>query len=113
MPFIRTTTNQHVTKEIADTVKTACGQAIVLLRGKSENWLMVEIEGDRNLYFQGSDAPCAIAEVQVYGKINDRDCDNMTEALTKILTGALGVPADRVYVRYEEVSHWGWNGSNF
>lgn len=37
----------------------------------------------------------------------------MTEALTKILTEALSVPADRIYVRYEEVSHWGWNGSNF
>ena len=39
--------------------------------------------------------------------------DNLTDAMTKILSSALDVPADRIYVRYEEVAYWGWNGSNF
>ncbi|MBQ8577478.1 MAG: hypothetical protein IJ449_05875 [Clostridia bacterium] len=113
MPFIRTTTNRTVTKETADKIKSACGQAITLIRGKSEDWLMVEVRGDAALYFKGSDAPCAIAEVQIYGRANERDLDNLTDALTKTLAKALDVPAERIYVRYEEVAHWGWNGANF
>lgn len=113
MPFIRTTTNVSVTKETADRVKVACGQAITLIRGKTEDWLMVEVSGDTTLYFKGSDAPCAFAEVQLLGKASDGEYDDMTAALTKELTALLGIPADRIYVRYEEVAHWGWNGANF
>lgn len=113
MPFIRTTTNKPVTKETADACKTVCGQLIPLIRGKSEEWLMVQVTGDQNLYFQGNNAPCAMVEVQVFGKITTSDADNMTDALTSAFSKTLGIPADRIYVRYEEVSHWGWNGSNF
>ena len=113
MPFIRTTTNRSVPKPVADNITAACGQAITLLRGKTEEWLMVEVAGDRNLYFKGSDAPCAFAEVQILGKGNPTELANLTDALTKILSQALDVPTDRIYVRYEEVAYWGWNGSNF
>ncbi|MBE6658487.1 MAG: hypothetical protein E7604_08590 [Ruminococcaceae bacterium] len=113
MPFIRTTTNCSVSKSTADKITAACGQAIPLLRGKTEDWLMVEVTGEKHLYFKGSDAPCAIAEVQIYGKGNPAELDNLTDALTKILSVSLNVPSDRIYVRYEEVAYWGWNGSNF
>ena len=73
---------------------------------------MVEVTGDKNLYFQGNDAPCAITEVQIYGKGNPAELNNLTDALTKILSAALEIPSDRIYVRYEEVAYWGWNGSN-
>ena len=55
MPFIRTTTNKPVSKSTADKITAACGQAITLLRGKTEEWLMVEVTGDKNLYFQGKE----------------------------------------------------------
>lgn len=113
MPFIRTTTNRSVEKSTADKITAACGQAITLLRGKTEEWLMVEVTGDKNLYFKGSDAPCAIAEVQILGKANPAELENLTDAMTKILSASLDISADRIYVRYEEVDHWGWNGSNF
>ncbi len=113
MPFIRTTTNVSVPKETADRIKAVCGQAITLIRGKTEDWLMVEVKGDSALYFKGSDAPCVFAEVQLLGKATDGEYDNMTEVMTKELSAMLSIPADRIYVRYEEVAHWGWNGSNF
>ncbi len=113
MPFIRTTTNVPVTKKTADQIKTACGEVITLIRGKTENHLMVEVRGDSTLYFAGSDAPCAFAEIQLLGKASDSEYNNVTDALTKALSVLLAIPADRIYVRYEEVAHWGWNGSNF
>ena len=113
MPFIRTTTNRPVTKPTADKITAACGQAITLLRGKTEEWLMVEVTGEKNLYFKGTDEPCAIAEVQILGKANPSELENLTDAMTQILSSALDVPSDRIYVRYEEVAYWGWNGANF
>ena len=113
MPLISVHTNVKVEKKTADTVKAACGSAITLLPGKTEDWLMVEIEGDKALYFKGSDAPCAFAEVKIFGKSTAAAYDNLTSALCDVLSKALSVPGDRIYVKYEEISHWGWNGSNF
>ena len=113
MPFIRTTTNRTVACETADKIKSACGEAITLLRGKTEDWLMVEVTGDVNLYFAGTDDPCAIAEVQLLGRANPAELENLTDAMTKILTEALDLSPERIYVRYEEVAYWGWNGKNF
>ena len=104
MPFIRTTTNRPVAKSTADKITAACGQAITL---------MVEVTGDKNLYFKGTDEPCAIAEIQILGKANPSELENLTDAMTQILSSALDVPSDRIYVRYEEVAYWGWNGANF
>lgn len=113
MPFISVHTNIKVEKKTAEAVKAACGSAITLLPGKTEDWLMVEVEGDKMLYFKGSDAPCAIAEVKIFGKSTPSAYDNLTDALCNVLSKAFSVPADRIYVKYEEISHWGWNGSNF
>ena len=33
--------------------------------------------------------------------------------ITDLLGEALDIPCDRVYVKYEEVDHWGWNKMNF
>ena len=113
MPLIHTVTNQPVSKEQAAHLKEACARAITLIPGKSERWLMISIEDEKTLYFAGSDAPCALAEVQIYGTAADEVLDRLTAALTEILAKELSVSPDRIYVKYEFVSHWGWNGANF
>ena len=37
----------------------------------------------------------------------------MTAAVTKIVSEELEIPAQRIYIQYEECSYWGWNGNNF
>ena len=113
MPFIHTMTNVSVSEQAAAAIKAAMGKAITLLPGKTEDWLMVAVSGDNTMFFKGSDAPCAIAEVKIYGKSSAAAYDRLTGALTEILAKELSVTADRIYVKYEEVSVWGWNGSNF
>ena len=44
---------------------------------------------------------------------NAAELENLTDAMTKILTEALDLSPERIYVRYEEVAYWGWNGKNF
>ena len=60
MPFMQLKTNVAVTEQQETLLKTSFGSAITAIPGKSETWLMVGIEPQYTLYFQGSDAPAAM-----------------------------------------------------
>lgn len=113
MPFIHVKTNASVSDAGAESIKTKLGAAITAIPGKSEGWLMVEIEGDRQLYFKGSDAPAAMVEVSLYGSASSNALSTLTSHITGILLDVLGIATDRIYVSYMSTDHWGWNGSNF
>lgn len=113
MPFINVKTNAPVPGEKREAIKSALGKAVTTLPGKSEQWLMVGIEPEYVLYFQGSDAPAAMVEVQIYGSVNSSSCDAMTGKICAILTKELDIPANRIYVSYTGIPDWGWNGGNF
>ena len=113
MPFINIKANVNVTKEKAESIKSALGNAITAIPGKTEGWLMVGVEGDHTLYFKGTDAPAAMVEVQLYGNASGSAMQTLTGKVTNILTDNLGISADRVYVSYMLTENWGWNGNNF
>lgn len=113
MPFIETKTNVSLAADKEVRLKSAFADCIAAIPGKTERWLMVSFEPDVHMYFGGSDAPCAMIRVEAFGKINDGDCRKVTAAMTACVSEILGIPGDRVYIRYEECDKWGWNGSNF
>lgn len=57
MPFINVKTNIPVSENAQEALKTRLGQAIEAIPGKSEAWLMVGVEPECALWFQGTDAP--------------------------------------------------------
>lgn len=114
MPYINTRTNIAVNPVKKEAIKKKLGKAIELLPGKSESWLMVSFDDNSVLYFKGSDEnPLAFVEVKIFGKASDEAYNKLTKAITEILGDELHILPDCIYVKYEEVSHWGWNGSNF
>ncbi|MBR6107870.1 MAG: hypothetical protein IKQ39_07650 [Oscillospiraceae bacterium] len=113
MPFINVKTNQTISAEQAETIKSQLGTAITAIPGKSEGWLMVGLEGGSSLYFKGSDAPAAMVSVSIYGSASGNALDTLTAHITGILTDTLAIPSDRIYVSYWSTENWGWNGSNF
>ena len=114
MPYINVQTTAKVSSDKAETVKSALGKAISVIPGKSESWLMIKIEGDQAMWFRGdASTDTAFVSVSVYGSLSDSASDKMTSEITEIISETLGVPTDRIYVRYSEHDKWGWNGSNF
>lgn len=113
MPFINVKTNAAVPADKAEAIKAGLGQAITAVPGKTEAWLMVAIEGDKAVWFKGTDAPAAMVEVSLMGAASSAALTDMTGRITDLLTDTLGLPADRIYVSYFSTDHWGWNGSNF
>ena len=95
MPYIQTRTNVNISEEKKVKIKEMFGEAISILR-KSENWLMVEF-----------------VDVKIYGNGNSEIFNQMTNKVTEILNGELGILPENIYVSYLEYSNWGWNGSNF
>jgi hypothetical protein len=52
-------------------------------------------------------------EVSIFGSASSNALVTLTSHITGILTDNIGIPSDRVYVKYTSTSDWGWNGSNF
>lgn len=114
MPFIDTKTNVSVSKEKETELKKRLGEAIRIIPGKSESWLMLAIEGDVPMYFRGDDSqPVVFAEVKIFGNASSDTYEKMTKELTAIYQDILGASPDHMYIRYFGSADWGWNGGNF
>ncbi len=114
MPFIETKVNIKITKKKEAILKSKFGEAIELIPGKSEDRLMLSFDDQCKLYFKGTNKPgIAFVEVKLFGKATKDVYDKVTAAITDILNQELMISPERIYVKYEEVSYWGWNGSNF
>lgn len=114
MPFIDSKVSVKISKEQENELKSRLGKAIELIPGKSENWLMTGFQDEYHLYFKGdASKPTAFIEVKVFGKENPSAFDALTGEITNIFGEVLGITADHIYVKYEAVSNWGWNGVNF
>ena len=115
MPVIHTHVSVPTTAEQRDALKTAFGQAIPAVPGKSEGWVMCLFESDVPMYFGGTnDAPAAYVEVNVFGSSVPKSAwQKLTPAIMDALQDTLQIPADRTYIRYTATPDWGWNGGNF
>lgn len=114
MPFINSKLSVKLSEEKKEAVKARLGHAIEAIPGKTEDWLMVSFEDGCSLYFKGNqDAPTAFVEVKIFGSAPDSAYDRLTELITSIYEEELNIPGNRIYIKYEEVLHWGFNGANF
>ncbi|MGN0612470.1 MAG: phenylpyruvate tautomerase MIF-related protein [Porcipelethomonas sp.] len=113
MPFINVKTNAKVPADKETSLKSALGQAITAIPGKSESWLMVGIEPEHILYFKGDNSPAAMVDVSIFGHADSSSYDNLTAEICKIINEQLSIEQSRIYIKYSEIENWGWNGSNF
>ncbi len=114
MPFIDTRVSCEVTPAAEERMKQKMGEAIRCLAGKTEDYLMLSFTDRARLWFAGDNSvPAAMVEVSVFGGATHEDCCALTARLTALLGEELGIPADRVYVKYLATHEWGWQGEQF
>jgi len=114
MPCVTITTNNVLSKEQCDDLKRSTAQIMTEIAGKSEQWLMVKIEGDTLLYFQGNCIkPAAYITVAYVGDLTDTQKDGITSELCAAVHRKAGINSDRIYITYKGYSRseWGWNGA--
>jgi len=114
MPCIQTTTSVSVSDAQKSLLQSRFGKAIEIFPGKTERWLMLTLADNTPVCMAGDgETPAAFVEVSLVGKSDRAHFERMTAEICGILQDVLSIRPDRVYVKYEEVAHWGWNGGNF
>ena len=113
MPFISTKTNVSISASQEEKLRAKFGEAIELVPGKTEKWLMLQFEGQAHMAFAGSAEACAMVRVICYGKASSEAYAQLTKALTQLISDELSIDPSRIYVAYSETDHWGWAGNNF
>ena len=114
MPFIDTKLNIRLSQEKEAILKQKLGEAISFFAGKSEYWLMLNFTDNCRMWFRGyNQFPIAMVEVKLFGTADEDTCNSMTGAICKLFAKELDISPDHVYVKYEFVDRWGWNGENF
>lgn len=113
MPFIDSKITVSLSAEKEENIKQKLGQAIGTL-GKPESFLMVGFEDDYSLYMGGSKLEKgAFVSVRVFGEIHSSQSNEMTAKICQIFADELDIPGQNVYVTYQGIADWGWNGNNF
>ena len=49
----------------------------------------------------------------MFGKINPAKCEELTAEICHIMDDTLQIAPENTYVKYEEITLWGWNSQNF
>ena len=80
--------------------------------GKPEDYVMTLLETDVPMTFGGTSAPAALVEIKSIGALHP---PAMTAVFCELITARTGIPADRIYITFDDVpaSALGWNGRTF
>jgi len=114
MPYLKLRTNQSFHKEQTAELLSEFSQLLAKETGKPERYIMVELEGDRDMIFSGNNEPLAYVECKSIGLSSDQ-AKSLSVSISQILETRLQITADRVYIEFSNcpADYWGWNGSTF
>ena len=114
MPAIRLKTNVSLEGEVGASLSADLSRITAETIGKPERYVMAVCE-EASMVMGGEDAPAAFVEVGSIGGLGGEVPGRLTALICDALKKRLGIPPDRVYVCFTDVSadKWGWNGSTF
>ena len=112
MPVLQITTNVSIADAGALAAKASSLAAGML--GKPESYVMVSVNGDADLIFAGSDAPCAHLALKSLG-LPESETPDYSEQLCGFIEQQLGVPPARTYIEFvsPERHMFGWDNRTF
>ncbi|WP_369281801.1 phenylpyruvate tautomerase MIF-related protein [Oscillibacter sp. GMB15532] len=111
MPYIGINTSKSLSDTQKDALRTALGEKITLIPGKTESKLMVDISDGRTMYLAGEKRELAYVDVKCFGSFEFAHKKTFTEAAFEIVQQATGLPQDGIYLTYSEFENWGTQGT--
>ena len=109
MPFINISTSAevHDKKKLLREITSL----ISSLTNKSKKFVMAKLDDGSHMYFENENN-CCFLEIMSIGSLNP---SNMAKPICEFIHEKIGVPLDKIYIRFEDVpaSMWGWNGKTF
>ena len=114
MPFIDSKVTVSLSENQKESLKDELGKIIDEIPGKSQKFLMLGFQDNFPLYFKGKKLDYgAFIEVKMFGRATEDSLNRATKEICDLYKQALNIPPKSIYVKFEEVDNWGWNGANF
>lgn len=114
MPFIMAKVNTAIDAAQEFKLKSRLGNAMELLPGLSEKYLLLGVEGGCKFYLRGRDDDAvAYVEVNLFGNEAHIGCENFSAAVTKIFFDVLNVPPTNIYIKFSDIDAWSVGGMFF
>jgi phenylpyruvate tautomerase len=114
MPYLLTRTNASISQEGQQKLLARGSELVANALGKPERYVMVSLECNVPMMFDGKDAPCAYLELKSIGLPGDHTAA-LSQSLCGLINEELDIPTDRIYIEFADAPRhmWGWNGSTF
>ncbi len=111
MPYIAINTSKSLTDTQKEELKTALGEKITVIPGKSESRLMIDISDNHTMYFAGEKRELAYIDVRCYKTTEFENKKAFTEVVFNLVQQITGLPQDAIYLTYSEFENWGTMGT--
>lgn len=111
MPYIAINTSKCLSDGQKEALKTALGEKIAVIPGKSESKLMMDISDGHTMYAAGEKRELAYIDVKCFGTTALANQKAFTEAAFEAVQQATGLTQDSIYLTYSEFEHWGTAGT--
>ena len=114
MPLLALHTSVPLSEQQRQDLLAPLSQVLVEGIGKPERYVMVTVDAAA-IRMAGTEGPAAHVEIRSIGGLNGSANRKLSERLCALLQERLGIPPDRVYLNFTNVSaeNWGWNGGTF
>tara|TARA_Y100000589_G_scaffold301631_1_gene312630 strand:- start:990 stop:1325 length:336 start_codon:yes stop_codon:yes gene_type:complete len=110
LPLLNISTNKKIKNEQILLAKSS--DFISSLIKKPENFLMIKLNDDLQMYFAGTDQPCCFIELKSIGSIVPA---LISKPICEFFSTELEISTKRIYIFFQDVdSHmWAWNSKTF
>jgi len=114
MPYLKIQTNLPLTKKAERNILKQASSLVANELKKPEDYVMIAVQPDTPMLFAGTDDPVAFLELKAIA-LPARKTKALSAALCGMIETHLGIPKERVYVKFIDVmnSMWGWKGDTF
>lgn len=107
MPFLKFQTNCAVSEAQETELKRRFGEAIALVPGKSEDYLLFRLEDSCRLWLRGENAaPMVYLEAAIFGNEGHGGYPAFTREAAKIAQEVLQVEPEHFYIKFEDITAW-------
>jgi phenylpyruvate tautomerase PptA (4-oxalocrotonate tautomerase family) len=114
MPLLKLETNVALSDEQRQRLLSSLSKIVSQTVGKPEQYVMVTI-APASIQMSAKPGNAAFVEVRSIGGLSDDINRKISKEVCKLLTDAVGIAPDRVYLNFTDMDagNWGWNGSTF
>lgn len=114
MPLLKLETTVELAHEKKQALLVSLSKIVAGTIGKPEQYVMVVVSPAAML-MSGKSGAAAFVDIRSIGGSSNDVNRQLAQKICNLLKDSLGVPPDRVYLNFTDISagNWGWNGETF